>query len=98
MTTDDTLEELLEALDGREALSTDQQVLTVRVEERRYGKAMTIVDGFDPNAVDVSSIASELKRSLAAGGTSSDGRIELQGDHADRVPELLRDRGFQVDG
>ena len=97
VTTDDSLEELLEELDDHDDLSTGQQRLTVSVEERRYGKAMTIVDGFDPSAVDVASIASELKRSLATGGTATDSRIELQGDHTDRVPELLRDRGFQVD-
>ena len=98
MTTDDSLEELLEALDSRGDLTTGQQVLTIHLEERRYGKAMTIIEGFDADAVDVASIASELKRSLATGGTTTDDRIELQGDHADRVSALLRDRGFRVDG
>ncbi|WP_255194191.1 stress response translation initiation inhibitor YciH [Natronobeatus ordinarius] len=98
MTTDDSLEELLDELDGHGDLATGTQVLTISVEERRYGKAMTIVEGFDADAVDVTSVASELKRSLATGGTTTDGRIELQGDHTDRVPELLRDRGFRVDG
>lgn len=97
MTTDDSLEDLLDELDTRGDLSVAQQTLTVDVEERRYGKAVTIVSGFDTDQVDVGDVASDLKRSLATGGTFEDDRIELQGDHTDRVPELLRDRGFEVD-
>lgn len=96
VTTDDSLDDLLDDLDARGDLSVAQQVLTVNVEERRYGKAVTIVEGFDVDEVDVGDVASELKRSLATGGTFEDDRIELQGDHTDRVPNLLRDRGFEV--
>ena len=57
---------------------------------------MTIVEGFDLETSEVESIASELKGSLGTGGTVAEGRIELQGDHQDRVPELLREQGFDV--
>ena len=76
-----------------------QQVLTVRVESRRYGKPMTVVSGFDPELTDkgdLKELASELKRQVGAGGTVNDGTIEVQGDHADRMPDLLRERGFDV--
>lgn len=71
------------------------QELLVRTEERRYGKKMVVVEGFDPDA-DVKSLASELKSALGTGGTAKDQRIELQGDHAARVGQLLRDKGYQI--
>jgi len=81
-----------------EDLGRAEQRLTVRTEERTYGKAVTVVEGFDESSVDLQELASELKSKLATGGTVDDGRIELQGDHADRVPDLLREQGFDVGG
>ena len=83
-----------------EDFARSQQRLTVRVESRRYGKPVTLVSGFDPDLTDgddLKELASELKREVGAGGTVRDGTIEVQGDHADRMPGLLRDRGFDVD-
>ncbi|NEU57007.1 stress response translation initiation inhibitor YciH [Halorussus sp. MSC15.2] len=79
-----------------EDLGRAEQRLAVRVEERTYGKAMTIVEGFDDSSVDVGDLASTLKSRLATGGTVDEGRIELQGDHRERVGEILRDEGFNV--
>ena len=79
-----------------EDLGRSQQRLSVRTEERTYGKAMTIVEGFDSASVDTSELASTLKSKLATGGTVDDGTIELQGDHTERVREILRDEGFEV--
>jgi translation initiation factor 1 len=93
---DDELDDLLEELDGRGDLETSQQVLSIRTERRRYDKPVTIVEGFDRSKSELGSTASDLKSALGTGGTVDDGRIELQGDHRDRVPELLRDRGFDV--
>ncbi|ARS89576.1 translation initiation factor [Natrarchaeobaculum aegyptiacum] len=96
MSSDDDLEDLLAELDSQHDLETAQQVLSIRMESRRYGKPVTIVEGFDLEHSEVESLASELKQSLGTGGTVDSGRIELQGDHQDRVPALLRDRGFEV--
>lgn len=71
----------------------------VGAEPRRYGKPVTAVSGFDPDLTDRSDLeelASELRREVGAGGTVSDGTIEVQGDHAARMPGLLRERGFDV--
>ena len=81
-----------------EDLGRAEQHLTVRTEERTYGKAVTIVEGFDSTSVDLEDLASQLKSRLATGGTVDDDRIELQGDHGERAADLLRDEGFQVGG
>ena len=96
MSNDDELDDLLDELDSQGDLETSQQVLSIRTESRRYDKPVTIVEGFDLETDEIKSIASDLKSSMGTGGTVDDDRIELQGDHRDRVPDLLRERGFDV--
>lgn len=96
MADNDDLDDLLDELDSQGDLETSQQVLSIRTESRRYDKPVTIIEGFDLTQSEIESTASDLKSSLGTGGTVDEGRIELQGDHRDRVPELLRDRGFDV--
>ncbi|MFC4405877.1 translation initiation factor [Haloarchaeobius iranensis] len=72
------------------------QTLSVRTEERRYGKKMVVVEGFEGDR-DLSDLASDLKSALGTGGTVKENHIEVQGDHGDRVVELLRDRGYAID-
>ena len=80
-----------------EDLGRTQQRLSIRTDTRRYGKAVTIVSGFDAGVTDVKDIASQLKSKLACGGTVEGDEIELQGDHADRAADLLDDMGYAVE-
>lgn len=84
--------------DVAEDLARAEQVLSVRVERRRYDKPVTVVEGFEPGTVDLADLASTLKKALGTGGTVKEGHVELQGDHRDRVPDLLREAGYAVEG
>ncbi|MDG5819639.1 translation initiation factor [Natronococcus sp. A-GB7] len=97
MSNDDSIDDLLDELDSHGDLEAAEQLLSIRMEKRRYGKPVTIVEGFDLPDAEIKSIASDLKSSVGTGGTVDEGRIELQGDHRDRAPELLREHGFDVE-
>ncbi|MFB6080351.1 MAG: translation initiation factor [Haloferacaceae archaeon] len=97
MPDDDPFEDLDVPEDPTADLDRATQQLTVRTDERRYGKKMVMIEGFE-GSVDLQALASELKSALGTGGTVKEGRIELQGDHETRVRGLLEERGYQVRG
>jgi len=72
----------------------EQQRIRVYIEKARYGKLKTIIEGIDEKEFDLDEIAKKLKAKLACGGTVKKGRIELQGDHRDRIKKLLAELGF----
>ena len=74
-------------------LPRDQQARVSR-ERRAGGKMATIVSGLDGSATDLAAMLKQLKAACAAGGGISDGKIEVQGDHRDRVVELLKKLGY----
>lgn len=77
-----------------EQLSAEEQIIKIRVEKRRFGKEVTIIEGINEKEFDLKKLASKLKSKLATGGTAKNGRIELQGDHRYRVKKLLVEMGF----
>ncbi len=80
-----------------EDIAREQQEIRIFTDTRRYGKKVTIVDGIDTGDIDIGDLATELKTKCAAGGTTKNGRIELQGDHIDKVKEYLESKGFPVE-
>lgn len=72
-----------------EQLAREQQVVKIRLDKRKFGKEVTIIEGLVDSKENLKQLAKKLKSKLATGGTVKDGRIELQGDHRHRVKEIL---------
>ncbi len=92
----DPLTGLPKELGISEALSKDQQVIVVRKDKRKFGKVITIIQGFNKD-VDLKALTKQLKTRFACGGTYTEDRIELQGDHTSKVKKVLVELGFNPD-
>jgi translation initiation factor 1 len=80
-----------------EEVAKEQQRINVKVNKRRYGKEVTVIEGLDPTDIDLEDLSKYMKGKLACGGTVKGNSIELQGNHRERVKELLADKGYSVD-
>ena len=67
-----------------------------RESKGRGGKAVTLVRGLELDAAALEAMAKKLKAACGAGGTVKDGVIEVQGDHREKVAELLKGQGLRV--
>jgi translation initiation factor 1 len=77
-----------------EEIGKEQQRIRVRLETRKWGKAVTIVDGINDKEANLSRLAQKLKSFCACGGTAKNEEIILQGDHRDKVRTYLIDQGY----
>ncbi len=74
----------------------DGIVRVQRETKGRGGKAVTVVRGVPLAGAELARLGQELKAACGSGGTVKDGCIEVQGDHADKVVDLLQQRGWRV--
>jgi predicted translation initiation factor SUI1 len=57
---------------------------------------VTIISGLSLDEKGLAELATKLKTRLGTGGTVKDGRIEIQGDHRDRIVEEFEGLGYRV--
>src|SRR2546422_10345788 len=60
-------------------LETEQTVLRISMDTRRYGKAVTRIEGFEDSGA-LKEMARELKRAVATRGTAKKGWVRRPGD------------------
>ena len=77
-----------------ETIAKESQLIKVFLEKKKFKKYCTIIEGIDQKEIDIKDLAKKLKERLACGGTMKKGKIELQGDHKNKVKGILVNLGF----
>jgi len=62
----------------------------------RKGKGVSVVSGLPLGPPELEALAAVLKRRCGSGGTVRDGRIEIQGEHRQRIVAELEGLGYKV--
>jgi len=79
---------------------TPPEKLTARIsiEKRKKGKVVTVIGGLNEGhpGEHLGNLLMRLKNACGAGGTIQESKIEIQGDHLERLKKLLADFGYKV--
>jgi translation initiation factor 1 len=62
----------------------------------RKGKTVTVVSGFQSSANTLNDLAKKLKAQCGTGGAVKEQTIEIQGDHRQKLKEVLEGLGYPV--
>jgi len=77
-----------------ETIAKESQRILIKIDKKKFGKKYTVISGIDDKEIDLKELARKMKNKLACGGTIKDGNVELQGEHKQKVKEILIDAGF----
>jgi len=64
--------------------------------EKRRGKPITIIEGYNGAVKDFNILAKEIKTKLSVGGSFKNESIIIQGDYREKIMKILKDKGFSV--
>ncbi|MGB5319236.1 translation initiation factor [Eudoraea sp.] len=64
--------------------------------EKRKGKPITIIEGYEGSENELKNLAKILKKKFSVGGTVKNGGIIIQGDFRDQIMEHLITIGFMT--
>ena len=76
---------------------TNQQDLRIQASRKgRKGKTVTVISGFQSKAETLEALLKQLKTQCGAGGTVKEDTIEIQGEHTQKLLQLLIQKGYKA--
>ena len=83
--------------DDTAELTPSQHKLKIEVSRKgKGGKTVTIVSGFQVSSEALISLTKVLKHQCGAGGAMKDNSIEIQGDHRQKLLEVVTKLGYKA--
>ena len=78
-------------------LPPQQQNLKVQATRKgRKGKTVTVISGFQSKPETLADLVKQLKTQCGTGGTVKENEIEIQGDHKQKIVEILTKLGYKA--
>ncbi|MCC3418957.1 MAG: translation initiation factor [Microcoleus sp. PH2017_29_MFU_D_A] len=82
---------------GTPEVPQNQQTLKVEASRKgRGGKTVTVISGFQEKPETLADLAKQLKAQCGTGGTVKDNEIEIQGEHKQKLLEILKKLGYKA--
>jgi translation initiation factor 1 len=82
---------------GTPEVPQNQQILKVEASRKgRGGKTVTVISGFQEKPETLADLAKQLKAQCGTGGTVKDNEIEIQGEHKQKLLEILKKLGYKA--
>jgi translation initiation factor 1 len=73
-----------------------QNVRVQATRSGRKGKTVTVITGFQTNQETLQTLLKQLKTQCGTGGTIKENEIEIQGDHKQKILEILIKLGYKA--
>lgn len=81
---------------GQASAVREARVRVGREVAGRGGKGVSVITGLPLDEAGLGTLAVQLKKSCGAGGAVKDGKIEIQGDHRDKLVAALLKLGYDA--
>lgn len=79
------------------SVNPSDHTLKIRLEKnKRGGKIVSVIFELPQNPEFCKKLCKELKSKCGTGGSAKADTIEIQGDHRDKLKELLENKGFKA--
>lgn len=77
-------------------LGPNEQQLRVWRQRLGGGRMVTVIKGFVGKESDMKALGKMLKLSCSSGGSVKDGEILIQGDHREKIVNILKTKGYNA--